>query len=147
MPPPRTLNEADIVVSISGESLQAQVKALYDTKLDDETDYIINRNVRISFRKKNGDLSKYGLFGYIECPQIDLTGDAVLNRDGKFSIAKLSIKFVQNPKKTGKEGESYLFYNDMEEEEDVKKNINGYTLSWDVNVGFRDIQSVLKGTV
>lgn len=145
MVPPRSLNGADIVVSISGESLQAQIKALYDTKLDDDTDYVINRNVHISAKKKSGEPSKHGLFGYIECPQIDLTGDTVLKRDGKFYIAKLNMKFIQNPKKLGEKGQSYLSYYDQTEEEEVKQNINGYTLTWEVNVGFKNIQSVLQG--
>lgn len=144
MPAPGpSLGNADLVISISSESVNAQIKSLYNTKIEDTNEYIIPRILQITQLKKDGSPGKHGLFAYCECPVVDFSGDKHLKSNtAKYTTARISFKLRKNPKT---HEDAKISYYDSQEEEVVTLTVNDFTMGWEIDIGFKNIQSILQG--
>ncbi|RDW57743.1 hypothetical protein BP5796_12544 [Coleophoma crateriformis] len=143
--PSSDLKNTDLVLSISAESVQKQIQALYNTLIEDTGEYVIPRVLEIRKPKEGGGYYKTGLVAYCECPTIDFSGDKMTKSNtAKYTTARISFKLKKNPK-TG--ADAVINYFSEKEEGIVPEVINDYTMGWEINVGFKNIQQILQDVV
>jgi hypothetical protein len=105
-----SIADYDLVLSISAEAINRQLKVLYDTKIKDitdlpppkptkingampapQTEHLINHRLDIHIDKKGKPNPKLGLSAFIECPTIEF--DNLASKVNDYRTAKVSIKF------------------------------------------------------
>lgn len=157
---PNTLNEFDIVLSLTEAALNAQFLHLFLTEIDDEesseddtsqqtiTKYLIDH----TFTLKASAKSKAGIFGHIECPRVDMNlGDG----NDKKRTVRIVIKFLHNkPGTTGDKDAGIPAYDpifdsvfkywdsDDDDRQLISKAINGWSFAIEANLGKADIQDI-----
>lgn len=170
---PYTLNEFDIVLSISEAAINAQFLHLFLTPLsvldangnpidapppqpgDPEPEYLISHRLSLKMHSKGRD----GLFGWIECPRVDFVNLSP-SADRKRTV-KVSFKFLDN--KPGFEGDedrglpaydpkydsSCKVWDNSTLDDDgrpslVSSPLNGCTVSFEANLGKANIQQIME---
>ncbi|KAK3996637.1 hypothetical protein QBC44DRAFT_355361 [Cladorrhinum sp. PSN332] len=167
---PRTISGFDIVLSLSEEAVNAQLKKLYDTPIDvgnplppptevdrfqplPATGHLINHRMKVHLLKdKPGPDGKPvprkdGIDGYIQCPKIrfrpPVDMDVKTDPLRKYRYASIEITFTKDEDNK----DSILTYFDANEEGFVPFTLTGKAMSWAVNVVQEDVDTRLQALV
>jgi hypothetical protein len=152
---PGTLAEFDIVLSISEEAINRQLRLLYDKKIDDDdlpvpteieglapaaqAKYLINHDLEIHTRNDHGETNmEGGISGHITCPKISFT-DVPSPND--FHTARISFQF-ECVEGAAKPNSTYTEWSNMMPR---RTTIDGWTVSWLVEIGRKEINNVMEG--
>jgi hypothetical protein len=152
---PGTIAEFDIVLSVSEEAINKQLNLLYikEIKSDDlpvptkvknaapaaPAKYLINHDLEIHLEDEDGELDmEAGISGHIKCPKISFTDVPAPN---DFRTARMSFTFEQVKDATKPDST----YSRWVKGKPKRTPINGWTMSWLVKLGRKDIQNVMEG--
>lgn len=152
---PGTIAEFDIVLSVSEEAINKQLRLLYEKKIDDDdlpiptevegaapaaqAKYLINRDIEIHIKDEDGELDmQEGLSAHIKCPKISFTDVPAPNdfRTARMSFTFERVEGAANPDST---------YTRWVKGKTKSDPINGWTMSWLVTIGRKDINNVMEG--
>lgn len=105
-----SISDYDLMLSISAEAINRQLKLLYNTEIKSSNDlpppkptkvagaspaapaeYFINHRLEMHIDKKGKPNPNYGLSAFIECPTVSF--DNLNSKVNDYRTAKLSIKF------------------------------------------------------
>jgi hypothetical protein len=146
----------DLVLAISEEAINHQLQLLYDHEIpsDDlspptlvdgaapppQANYLINHNLSIHLKDPDtGEVLPTGIDGHIACPKISFPADP------NHRLAQVTITFKSDEKATVHDS-IYTYWDVSGMQPKIKKqNINGFTMSWQVDLTRQDIQDVQKG--
>jgi hypothetical protein len=146
----------DLVLAISEEAINHQLQLLYDHEIpsDDlpppipiagaapphQANYLINHNLSIHLKDPDtGEVLPTGIDGHIACPKISFP--AATN----YRLAQVTITFKRD-ENVAVPDSIYTYWDVSGMQPKIKKeNINGFTMSWQVDLARQDIQDVQKG--
>ncbi|KUJ19605.1 uncharacterized protein LY89DRAFT_496240 [Mollisia scopiformis] len=158
---PGTLAEYDIILSISEEAINRQFQILYDKKIDEKggalppppgmeqdgvappppSKYLINHELEIHLAEEglSGQPEidyESGIIGHTKCPKVSFKDSGTSNK------GRISFEFERV--ETAKEPDSVFKYwvGKGKAAETRSQVINGYTMSWEVNLGQKNIQDI-----
>lgn len=173
VPTPNTLNEFDIVLSISEAAINAQFLHLFLTPLptldangnpvdappqkpdDPEPEYLISHKLVLKPFAKGAE----GLFGWIECPRVDFVNLSP-SADKKRTV-KVIFKFLDNapdfagdeergiPAYDPKYNSVFKAWNNEELDDEGRPTLfeiplNGHSVTFEASLGRADIQQVME---
>lgn len=162
---PGSLAEYDIILSISEEAINRQFDLLYKKKIPDggalppppgmeaegvasppPAKYLINHDLEIHIADEGltGEAEidyEAGIFAHIKCPKVSFKDSGTSNKG--------RIMFEFEGVEGAKEPDSLFRYwvGKGKNAETRSQNINGYTMSWEVNVGQHNIQDIAAGKI
>jgi hypothetical protein len=157
---PGTLAEYDIVLSISEEAINRQFKLLYDKKIPEgsalppppgmeaegiapppRSKYLINHDLEIHIASEGLDGKpeidyEEGIIAHIKCPN-----------SGTSNKGRIEFEF-QRDESADKPDSVFAYWVGKGKSAQIKSQvINGYTMSWEVDVGQKNIQDIMGGKI
>ena len=147
----------DIILSITQDTINDQLRLLYDkvipgpggsllpptatgSKQVKRPKYLINHDLEIhptdEFGDENPDI---GISAHLECPTITFHD---VKTPFDYRTARVAFKFRRDESASTPDSRYTITKGGVRYHADL----NGYTMSWNVSLGRRDIQDVLAGT-
>lgn len=161
-----SLKGYDIVLSVSEEAINQQLQKLYDTKITKglppptklkdfvqlpQPKHLINHDFSLHAYYQDEDDKEFyedpnGIDGHIEAPKLRFRPRDQSDESAKFRKAHVELTFKRDEAAPEGKKDSLLSYTPKRAGAKPKSMIiNGYTISWQVNIAQQKMVDVVKG--